>query len=236
MRNTFFKFKEFTVHQDKCAMKVTTDACIFGATIELPQNAKVLDVGAGTGLLSLMLAQRFSDATINALEIDESAAEQCLSNVQASKFAHQITVQQGDFFETTFKEKYDVIICNPPFFENQLASNDAAKNVAWHSSKFNLCEFVKDANKILPLNGEIWMLIPTQRIGSLEKCLKDLHLQVAELISIYNSVSYDSHVSIVKIMPQLTPLEKKQLFIKEMDGHTYTSKFNLLLKDFYLQF
>jgi tRNA1Val (adenine37-N6)-methyltransferase len=187
-------------------------------------------------LLSLMLAQRYSDAKFDALEIDEGAAQQCLSNIEDSKFAHQIKVQQGDFFATTFKEKYDAIICNPPFFENQLASDDAAKNVAWHSSKFNLSEFVQDANRILEGNGDIWIIIPTQRLLTLEIFLKAMHLQLAELTSIYNSVRYDSHVSILKIKPQQIQLVKKQLFIKQIDGHTYTSQFNLLLKDFYLQF
>ena len=125
MSNSFFKFKEFTVHQDKTAMKVCTDACLFGAwaakQIEIFDLKNILDIGTGTGLLALMLAQS-SRAKIDAVEINELAAEQAAANFCNSPWNSQLYVHQKSINRFTQEQNkpYDFIISNPPFFENQL--------------------------------------------------------------------------------------------------------------------
>src|SRR5882724_12429409 len=122
MSNHFFQFKQFTIHQDHCAMKVTTDASLFGAWAEEsvrsrePGVRNILDIGTGTGLLSLMLAQRIN-ADIDAIEIDEAAAEQAIENTEASAWKERITVINADAKNYSFPKKYDCIISNPPFYE-----------------------------------------------------------------------------------------------------------------------
>eukprot|EP01136_Pigoraptor_vietnamica_P012822 Opistho-1_new@53158 len=117
MSNHYFQFKQFTIHQDKCAMKVSTDACIQGAWTPIANDVvHVLDIGTGTGLLSLMLAQRNSNIHIDAIELDADAARQAQENISASPWADRVDVMQGDVTAYQFAKQYDMVICNPPFF------------------------------------------------------------------------------------------------------------------------
>ncbi len=146
MSNQYFSFKQFTIWQDQCAMKVCTDSCIFGATLPTlnernHQINKVLDVGAGTGLLSLMYAQLNEKCTITAIEIEPNAAKQAKKNIEASKFANKITLLATDFFDYNTETNFDLIICNPPFYEHDLKSPDKNRNLAHHSAQFNLSQF-----------------------------------------------------------------------------------------------
>src|SRR5262245_25570320 len=121
MSNTFFQFKQFRIEQDKCAMKVSTDACIQGAWTPIEENVRnVLDIGTGTGLLSLMLAQRKPGIRIEAIEIEEQAYKQAAENVAYSPWAEQIHVIPGDVRNDSLNRKFDLIVCNPPFFQNSL--------------------------------------------------------------------------------------------------------------------
>ena len=119
MSNNYFQFKQFTIHQDKCAMKVCTDACLFGAFVANEIQDKtinhILDIGAGTGLLSLMLAQK-SNAAIDAVEIDKSTYEQAEENISQSSWKEKITVYNSGIADFYSNYKYDLIISNPPFF------------------------------------------------------------------------------------------------------------------------
>lgn len=134
MPNDFFQFKQFTVQQDRCAMKVTSDACIFGAWVPVPDGVRrVLDVGTGTGLLSLMLAQRFPNVEIDAVEIDEDAAEQAAENVAASPFANRIRVFHSAIADFKPDRPIDFVVSNPPFFETALSGPDERRNLARHA-------------------------------------------------------------------------------------------------------
>src|SRR5687768_6797277 len=123
MPNPWFKFKQFTIHQDKCAMKVCTDACILGAwfSAKLPQYATVLDIGSGTGLLMMMLAQR-SQAEVHGIEIDPAAYEQLKENTSQNDWRRRMKVFDGDARTYSIPLKYDFIISNHPFFRNELQS------------------------------------------------------------------------------------------------------------------
>ena len=145
MANQYFQFKEFIIQQDACGMKVTTDGCLFGAwaasLIQSINPQQILDIGTGTGLLSLMLAQQ-TTATIDAVEIDEAAAVQANQNVASSKWKKQITIHQTNILNYSKNIQYDFIVTNPPFFVNDLRSNDAKRNLAMHSSHLSLIELL----------------------------------------------------------------------------------------------
>ena len=118
-----FTFKQFVVQQDRCAMKVGTDGTLLGAWAELVKaDGRILDIGTGTGLIAMMMAQRYPEARITAIDIDEMAVLQAVDNVNASPFADRIEVFQADVnaFEPT--EKFNSIVCNPPFFNNAMVS------------------------------------------------------------------------------------------------------------------
>src|SRR5688572_25058776 len=136
MPNTYFQFKQFTIHQDRSAMKVTTDACLFGAwcATEINQdNKRLLDIGTGTGLLSLMIAQK-NKLLIDAVEIEEQAAVQAVENVKASPWKESVHVIHKNIRDFNSEKKYNYIISNPPFYENELSGERMEKNIAHHDA------------------------------------------------------------------------------------------------------
>src|SRR6476646_8018597 len=145
MANPFFQFKQFMVQQDACAMKVCTDACLFGAwcAAELKSQASdqetLLDIGAGTGLLSLLIRQK-NKLQIDAVEIEAAAAAQALQNVQASPWPNDIHVIHNDILNMGVSKSYDYIISNPPFYENELQSPNEKRNTALHSRQLTLSD------------------------------------------------------------------------------------------------
>ena len=156
-----FRFKQFTIAQDQCAMKVCTDSCIFGAYIEGNNATKILDIGTGTGLLSLMLAQR-CQVPITAIEIEPKAATQALKNVQNSPWAAQITVinQAIQKFSEIYETKFELIISNPPFFQQNLKSPIDSINDARHNESLSLDELATCVSKLLAINGSFWVMLP----------------------------------------------------------------------------
>ena len=128
MANTYFQFKQFIIHQDQCAMKVCTDACILGAWFaeKIPSQSAVLDIGSGTGLLMLMLAQK-NKSEIDGIELDLSSFKQLKENISISKWKESLHAFPGDVRTFSFSSKYDFIIVNPPFFEGDLLSSSAGK-------------------------------------------------------------------------------------------------------------
>src|SRR5215831_18097201 len=134
MSNAFFQFKQFRVDQDRSAMKVTTDACILGASIPVPVYGKILDVGAGTGLLSLMMAQR-TQCDIDGVEVDEESYRQAHENFQNSPWSDRLKIVHDDFKKFNPDYKYDLVITNPPFYENSYRSANPALNAAKHNDR-----------------------------------------------------------------------------------------------------
>ena len=165
MPNPYFRFKQFTVFHDRSAMKVTTDACLFGAwCAEEVQNSRLkisslLDIGTGTGLLSLMVAQK-SKVKIEAVEIDGEASLQAAENVEGSPWKEKIVVTCGDILLFQPATGYDAIISNPPFYEKELASQKQEKNLAHHSSHLSLSQLLASIQRLLTSEGIFFLLLP----------------------------------------------------------------------------
>src|SRR6478735_4947174 len=183
MGNTYFRFKQFTVQQDKSAMKVCTDASLFGAWISsklensLLHRESILDIGTGTGLLSLMLAQSTS-SLIDAVEIDSDAFEQANENINNSQWKHRIQLFHADARNFHTEKKYDLIVSNPPFFENDLTSPEEKKNMAKHSSTLNLHELLEIVEKLIHPKGNLAILLPAHRSQQFKQmaAVKNFHL------------------------------------------------------------
>ena len=172
-----FQFKQFYITQDRCAMKVSETACVFGAFIPLIGNEKsILDVGTGTGVLALMLAQR-TKADITAIDIDENAVDEARHNIEASTFAARIMVKKEDFVTWPTQQRFDLIVCNPPFYENQLPSTDSQKRMAWHSSHLTLEHLLVKSYSCLTEEGRIAIVLPIERIIDVIKLAKHLQLR-----------------------------------------------------------
>lgn len=174
MANSWFEFQKFRVEQDRCAMKISTDAVLLGALAKAENPQNILDVGTGTGVIALMLAQRFPNSQIQAVEIDPSAASQAQENFEKSEFAARMEVWEGKFQEFTSSVKFDLIVSNPPYFPDHLKSPDAQRNLALHNDGLSFSDLVKNASAILAPSGQFWVILPPRQMKDLEK-IAQLH-------------------------------------------------------------
>lgn len=238
MSNSYFQFKQFTIHQDKCAMKVCTDACLFGAWIgDKVRSTKyevrnVLDIGTGTGLLSLMLVQQ-SSAQIDAIEMDEAAAEQAGDNFEASPWKERLQVIKGDARMVHLGKKYELIISNPPFFENDLKSEDAKRNLALHSEQLSLQELLFIIKSHLAVHGKFAMLLPYHRKNVFIQLAKNEGFFLEESISVKQTPKHTYFRTMLLFSAVEVALVEKEIIIRE--GDSYTNEFIDLLKDYYLK-
>jgi tRNA1Val (adenine37-N6)-methyltransferase len=241
MANPYFQFKQFTVYHDQCAMKVTTDGCLFGAWCAEELSRKrnehtahistVLDIGTGTGLLSLMVAQKV-DAVIEAVEIDAAAATQAIANVAASPFRERITVLQKDILELKGVQ-YDVILSNPPFYENELRSGSLAKDTAHHSHQLTWANLFTAINHLLSPEGIFYLLLPYKRAAELEAFVQKEKLYVNKIVTVAQSTSHSPFRLLVQGSRTAMPLVEEHLSIRNAQQQ-YTPEFTALLKDYYL--
>ena len=243
MPNPYFRFKQFTVYHDQCAMKVTTDSCLFGAwcarELQVEGNKKMdtdahrlLDIGTGTGLLSLMVAQK-NTVLIQAVEIDPPAALQAAENVAQSPYRNQIEIIQDDIRLLQGTGVYDYIICNPPFYQNELTSGSVAKNTAHHSHQLVWEELFTTISKLLKPEGLFFLLLPAKRKDELQSLLAKEGLYVNTLILVQQSVTHSPFRLLVKGSKKPTSIVEESISIKD-EQQQYTPAFTGLLKDYYL--
>lgn len=168
MAAPYFLFKQFVIAQQHCGMKVTGDAILFGASVKAPANARLaLDIGCGTGLLGLMLAQRHPYLKIDGIELDPQAAFQAAENVRCSRFKDRIDCYQGDVREWQGRGLYDFIICNPPFYNTGPVSKDVLKRMAWHAPTLTLNHLITACSRLLKPDGRVALLFPETGFGGL---------------------------------------------------------------------
>jgi tRNA1Val (adenine37-N6)-methyltransferase len=236
MANSYFKFKQFTIHQDKCAMKVCTDACLFGALVAdctLP-TANCLDIGTGTGLLPLILAQKNNTLKIDAVEIDAAAAAQATENIATSPWADNIQVFNDDILNfSSVSKEYDCIISNPPFFEDDLQSADENKNNAKHSTTLNLIQLLDVVNRLLDKNGFFVVMLPYHRLDYFIEAAKKIGLHVNKQILVRQTMKHKFFRSILFFSYKQNQPEQIEIIIKDTQNN-YTPQFAAALKDYYL--
>jgi tRNA1Val (adenine37-N6)-methyltransferase len=236
--NNYFQFKQFKIKQEHCAMKVCTDACLFGAWVVeyLQQNKntnplRVLDIGTGTGLLSLMTAQEI-ECTIDAVEMESSATRQASENIADSSFHSKIKVHEADIKTWDSNTVYDCIISNPPFYENDLTSPDVKKNIALHSTSLSLKELIEIVDKKLKQQGVVAILLPYHRkVEMIQLALvRNLFLHAHADIKQTSKHSYFRTFLLFSRKKQ-TPLSEEIII---QDNRVYSDRFIQLLKKFYL--
>ncbi|MBS1669255.1 MAG: methyltransferase [Bacteroidetes bacterium] len=236
MPNNYFQFKQFIIHQDQCAMKVCTDACLLGAWFaeKIPNYSELLDIGSGTGLLMLMLAQK-SKARISGIEIDLQAYKQLKENTGQSKWANRFKVYPGDVRAFSFNEKFDFIISNPPFFENDLVSTVNEKNIAKHSKELSLKELIEAIDANLDSSGSFGILLPYHRSAYFEELAKSYRFHLKEKLLVKQTVTHSYFRSILHFSKnQVGAADEFTLAIQESEGK-YSSEFIELMKDYYLK-
>lgn len=238
MPNSYFRFKQFTVHQELAAMKVTTDACLFGAWVaadlhaQSPACSSVLDIGAGTGLLSLMLAQQV-DAQIDAVEIEQQTARQASQNFEGSPWNGRLNVIEGDVRTIRFDHDYDVIISNPPFYENELAGNNHKKNMAHHDEGLLLKELIAVIAKTCSENGSFFLLIPFKRFDEIRTLCEGAGLWWQKICKVKQSASHSVFRVMIRGGRKKTTIGEEEITIRESQ-EVYTERFKELLRPYYL--
>ena len=240
MPNTYFQFKQFVVFHDRCAMKVTTDACLFGSwcaeDIKVDEQSgrqnTLLDIGTGSGLLALMVAQK-TDCIIDAIEIDETTAQQAQENILASPWKDLIRVHNCDALRFNFSKQYDIVLSNPPFYENELASGNKQKDIARHGEGLKLRELFQLIKKQLTPAGAFYLLIPFKRVEEVYHLVRKANLFISKELIVHQSLSHQPFRVLLKGGHTETEIQKQSIYITGKDG-LYTKEFKLLLRDYYL--
>ena len=231
MPNSYFQFKQFRVEQDKCAMKVTTEGCILGAWVNVRDTGRVLDIGGGTGLLSLMLAQK-SQAKIDTVEIDTKAFQQSQSNFQQSPWANRLSIHHGRIQDFKPNRKYDYIISNPPFFSNHLKAKSGQFNVAAHSEALSQDDLVEVTCRLLDQDGNATFIFPSYEADQFLKLALKNNLYLKSELVILNRAGDSPFRKIKTFGFQKVKNSSTHLIIRE--GNDYSRDFVSLLKDYYL--
>jgi tRNA1Val (adenine37-N6)-methyltransferase len=233
-----FRFKQFSVDQTGCAMKINTDGVLLGALAHAENPQHILDIGTGTGVIAMMLAQRFTKAEIDAVEIDTIAAETAANNFRNSSFEERLSlfpVSFESFFEEYSKKKYDLIVSNPPFHINSLESPKAKKTLAKHADEDFFEILIKHIAKHLTENGLCWLVLPLETSALVKTLALRYQLYLQRVISIHSFKESAPHREIVCF--GLKNIETTfQKFVIYDEPKVYSKMYEGTLKDFFTIF
>lgn len=232
-----FTFKQFSVNQDRCAMKIGTDGVLLGAWTPLINNPyNVLDIGAGTGILSLMLAQRSNAEQIDAIEIDEDAYEQCVENFEASPWGDKLFCFHAglDEFVDEPEDEYDLIISNPPFYTDDYKSDNTSRDLARFEDALPFEELIEAAALLLSDNGIFSVIIPYKEEERFVSLCKELDLFPLKITRVKGTPTSEIKRSLLAFCRMEQTPSINELVI-EISRHNYTSEYIELTKDFYLK-
>ena len=162
MSNSFFSFRQFSISQDRCAMKVGTDGVLLGAWA--PGGQRILDVGTGTSLIALMMAQRFPTSHVVGIDVDDEACLQAVENVENSPFSDRVKIVKSSLQEFLVEESFDAIVSNPPYFVNSLKNPDARRTLARHTDSLSFDDLFRGVGRLLSEYGVFSIIIPTDAL------------------------------------------------------------------------
>jgi tRNA1Val (adenine37-N6)-methyltransferase len=235
-----FQFKEFTIQQDKSAMKVGTDGVLLGAwcTVDTYPDS-ILDIGAGTGVIALMLAQRSDAMTIDAVEVDADGYEQTVENFEKSDWGDRLFCYNATFQDfadeiAAEEERYDLIVSNPPFYTDAFESEDEARNKARFTSALSFEDLLVGVSKILSKNGVFSTIIPFKEEVAFIKMAKSYLLFLNKVCRVQGNSTSEVKRSLLSFSFQEMEIQETLLII-EISRHQYTEDYIKLTKDFYLK-
>jgi len=231
-----FKFKQFTVQQDKCAMKIGTDAVLLGAWTQLNSPYSVLDIGAGTGVIALQIAQRSFAETIDALEIDADAFEQAVENFEASDWSDRLFCYHASLQEFTdeVEEKYDTIISNPPFYSDDFKSLNKQRDLARFSDAMPFKHLIESASKLLAEDGQFSVIIPFKEETHFIGLASKVNFFPNTILRVKGNPTSEIKRSLIEFSFHENKTKVNELII-ETSRHQYTQDYINLTKDFYLK-
>lgn len=228
-----FRFKQFEVDQSGCAMKINTDGVLLAAMVTSKAPKQILDIGTGTGVIALMLAQRFPQAQIEAVEIDEQASATAAKNFQLSVFADRLKANPIAIEQYHPSAQFDLIVSNPPFFVNDLKNAEEKKGIARHTNEVFFDELIAKVAAILSEDGQFWFVLPIKQAELLVKKGREHGLFEQQMIHLHSDQTKPEFRRIVSLGSAKTELKTKRFYIYEAEK-IYTKAYQELLKDFFL--
>lgn len=234
MPNPYFRFKKFIIYQDRCAMKVGTDGVLLGAWTDVSSSEKVLDIGTGTGLISLMIAQRCENAHITAIDIDREAITQAKENILVSPWKERIKLLQIGMEAYRPDGLFDTLVSNPPYFVNSLKCQNGKRSAARHTDSLPVSVLLSRGAGMLCSSGRFSLIFPYGQVEDMMKMANDYGLYLSrhtKVITRFGGIPKRSLLEFRKIKGQCVEDE----LVIELERHVYTEEYISLTKDFYLE-
>ena len=228
-----FRFKQFLIEQDRAPMKVGTDGVLLGAWAGEGSPKRILDIGTGTGLIAMMLAQRFPESTITAIEPNELAVADASANFKNSAFAERLVLQQTSLDEFSAEEKFDLIVSNPPYFSKSLVSQDEGRTQARHSYSLSPKELSR-SSKMLSEEGRIVVIYPPDSYNNFKMEMKNMDFSESRILRVKPMLEKDFHRIIGEFSKESTLQKSSEITIEKYGRHHYSEEYIELTKDFYL--
>lgn len=232
-----FKFKEFTINQDQCAMKIGTDGVLLGAWTSIKENPhSILDIGTGTGVIALQLAQQTNAETIDAIEIDDKAYEQAVENFENSDWGDRLFCYHASLeeFVTEIDEKYDLIVSNPPFYTDEFESENNARNKARFTSSLSFLTLLNGVSHLLSTAGLFSVIVPFKEEQNFIQLASKVNLFPVRICRVKGTPIAETKRSLLELSFLESDLITTELII-ENSRHQYTKDYVEVVRDFYLK-
>ena len=234
MPNPYFAFKQFTIRHDRCAMKVGTDGVLLGAWTDLTHSRYILDIGTGTGLIALMLAQRCPEAQITAIDIDADAVGQAKENIQASPWKERVEAKLQDVCTYSEQGMFDTIVSNPPYFINSLKCPDHQRNTARHTDTLDAGKLIRKVSELLTSDGRFSLILPADQTNELLSLAESQGLYPSRQTWIITRPGISPKRILLEFRKTPSMFQPDELVI-ELERHVYSEDYIALTKEFYLK-
>lgn len=234
MPNPYFSFKQFTIRHDRCAMKVGTDGVLLGAWTDLSHSRRLLDIGTGTGLIALMLAQRCPDGRITAIDIDADAVGQARENILASPWKDRVEAELQDICTYTGQGLFDTIVSNPPYFIDSLKCPDSQRTTARHTDSLDADRLIGKVTELLTPDGRFSLVLPAEQTDDLLRLAAGKGLYPSRHTWVITRPGLPPKRVLLEFRKTPTAFHPDELVI-ELERHVYSEEYIALTKDFYLK-
>jgi tRNA1Val (adenine37-N6)-methyltransferase len=233
-----FQLKQFSIEQDRCAMKIGTDGVLLGAWTPIDNNPRsILDIGTGTGIIALMLAQRSNSEQIDGLEIDEEAYEQAVANFENSPWSDRLFCFHAglDEFIEEPEDEYDLIVSNPPFYTDDFKSATEQRDLARFADAMPFEDLIEAADLLLSENGIFAVIIPFKEEDAFLSLAKEYELYPLKITRVQGTPTSEIKRSLLAFSrDEISDFPIDELVV-EISRHNYTPEYTALTKDFYLK-